>query len=212
MPAPNQARSEIPARPPQLDPARFSPAQRRRLSAPGLRTFLAIADLWGLNEDERLLILGFPSRSTYYNWVRAVREHRDFTLDVDLLTRISAVLGIHQALGVLGFRVGDFDREWPVFDLHLGGVEGEAGRGGSRGRRRAGRGPGVRPGGTGRGEGDQRDGGEAAEGMGGADGGHRTSSRKDASSRRTSGIGRPMTVVISPASRVMKGSWASWMP
>jgi hypothetical protein len=101
MPAPNQARSEIPARPPQLDPARFSPAQRRRLSAPGLRTFLAIADLWGLNEDERLLILGFPSRSTYYNWVRAVREHRDFTLDVDVLTRISAVLGIHQALGVL---------------------------------------------------------------------------------------------------------------
>ena len=84
-----------------LDLRRFAPANRRRLSAPGLRTFLAIADLWGLSEDERRLVLGSPSRSTYYNWTRAVREHRDITLDVDVLTRISAVLGIHQALGVL---------------------------------------------------------------------------------------------------------------
>jgi Protein of unknown function (DUF2384) len=30
-----------------------------------------------------------------------VREHRDTTLDVDVLTRISAVLGIHQALQIL---------------------------------------------------------------------------------------------------------------
>ena len=30
-----------------------------------------------------------------------VREHRDITLDVDRLTRISIVLGIHQALGTL---------------------------------------------------------------------------------------------------------------
>jgi uncharacterized protein (DUF2384 family) len=84
-----------------LSPDRFSPANRRRLSAPGLRTFLAIADLWGMSEDERLHVLGLPSRSTYYNWVKAVRGHRDITLDVDVLTRISAVLGIHQALGVL---------------------------------------------------------------------------------------------------------------
>jgi uncharacterized protein (DUF2384 family) len=84
-----------------LDAARFNQANRRRLSAPGLRTFLAIADLWNLSDEERLRILGFPARSTYYNWVKAVREHRDITLDVDVLTRLSAVLGIHQALGVL---------------------------------------------------------------------------------------------------------------
>jgi uncharacterized protein (DUF2384 family) len=101
MRIPRQVRTEIAAAPPQLDPERFSSTNRRRLSAPGLRTFLVIADLWGLGEDERLLILGFPSRSTYYNWVRAAREHRDLTLDVDVLTRISAILGIHQALGVL---------------------------------------------------------------------------------------------------------------
>jgi len=86
---------------PRLDIARFAPANRRRLSAPAFRTFLAIADLWGLNEEQRRLILGFPSRSTFHNWARQAREHGAFTLDVDVLTRISAVLGIHQALGIL---------------------------------------------------------------------------------------------------------------
>lgn len=90
-----------PPGPAPLDPSRFTPANRRRLSAPGLRSFLAIADLWGLTEAQRRLILGLPSRSTYQNWVKTVREHRDLTLDVDVLTRISAILGIHQALGVL---------------------------------------------------------------------------------------------------------------
>lgn len=87
--------------PVHLDRSRFAPANRRRLSAPALRTFLAIADLWGLNEEERRLVLGYPSRSTYHNWAKLAREHRDVTLDVDTLTRLSVVLGIHQALGVL---------------------------------------------------------------------------------------------------------------
>lgn len=84
-----------------LDASRFDTANRRRLSGAGLRTFLAIADLWRLEEAQRLLILGLPSRSTYYAWGKAVREHREITLDVDVLLRISAVLGIHQALSIL---------------------------------------------------------------------------------------------------------------
>ena len=80
---------------------RLAPATRKRLSAPALRTFLSIADLWGLPEQQRLLILGYPSRSTYHNWCKIAREHGSFTLDADVLTRISAVFGIHQALGIL---------------------------------------------------------------------------------------------------------------
>jgi hypothetical protein len=79
----------------------YAPANRKRLSGPGLRSFLAIADLWRLNEEQRRAILGDPPRSTYHSWVKAVREHRDICLDRDVLTRISAVLGIHQALQVL---------------------------------------------------------------------------------------------------------------
>ena len=84
-----------------LDPQRFQPANRKRLSGPALRTFLAIADLWDLSEEQRRLVLGYPSRSTYHNWCRAVRQHIDITLDVDVLMRISAIFGIHAALGVL---------------------------------------------------------------------------------------------------------------
>jgi Protein of unknown function (DUF2384) len=89
------------AGPQRVDSSRFAPANRKRLSAPALRTFLAIADLWGLTEEQRLLVLGCPSRSTYHNWCKQAREHGAFTLDVDVLTRISALFGIHQALTIL---------------------------------------------------------------------------------------------------------------
>lgn len=84
-----------------IDLGRFTAPNRRRLSGPALRTFLTIADRWGLNEEQRRLVLGFPSRSTYHNWAKLAREGQPFTLDVDALLRISAVFGIHQALGVL---------------------------------------------------------------------------------------------------------------
>jgi hypothetical protein len=109
--------------PRRLDKSRFAPANRRRLSAPALRTFLAVADLWGLTEEQRLLVLGYPSRSTYHNWCKQAREHGAFTLDVDVLTRISAVFGIHQALGVLfpGERLGVDWLRSPHHDVVFGG-------------------------------------------------------------------------------------------
>jgi len=91
----------VPPGPKVLDVSRFAPSNRRRLGGPGLRTFMAIADLWSLTEEQRLMVLGMPSRSTYYSWVKAAREHRDVSLDVDGLLRISVVLGIYQALRVL---------------------------------------------------------------------------------------------------------------
>ena len=84
-----------------VDFGRFAPPNRRRLSGPALRTFLTIADRWSLTEEQRRLVLGYPSRSTYHNWAKLAREGQPFTLDVDTLLRISAVFGIHQALGVL---------------------------------------------------------------------------------------------------------------
>jgi hypothetical protein len=101
----------VPKGPDRLDVSRFAAANRKRLSAPALRTFLAIADLWELTEEQRFSILGHPARSTYYQWRKQAREHRTFTLDVDVLTRISAVLGIHQALRVL-FSTEPLGVEW----------------------------------------------------------------------------------------------------
>ena len=66
---------------------RFEPGNRRRLSAPALRTFAAIADLWGLSEEQRRLVLGFPSRSTNHNRMRNSREHGEVKHDVHALMR-----------------------------------------------------------------------------------------------------------------------------
>jgi hypothetical protein len=72
---------------------------------------MAISDLWGLSEEQRLLVLGYPSRSTYYNWCKRAREHATFTLGVDVLTRISAIIGIQQALDSL-FPTERLGLEW----------------------------------------------------------------------------------------------------
>jgi len=102
---------------PKLDMERFQPANRQRLSGPGLRTFLTIADLWGLSVVQRRFALGYPSRSTYHNWCRRARDHDPVTLDVDTLTRISAILGIYQALGSL-FSETEDARTWLTSPHH----------------------------------------------------------------------------------------------
>ena len=74
---------------------------RSRVSGPGLRTFLAIADRYDLSRKDQVSLLGEPSRSTYYEWVRKAQNNESLTLPLDTLTRISGMLGIHKALNVL---------------------------------------------------------------------------------------------------------------
>jgi hypothetical protein len=76
-------------------------AARRRVSSPGLRTFLAIADRYGIATRDRIALLGEPSNSTYHEWVKKARAEAALTLPLDTLTRISGFLGIHKALGIL---------------------------------------------------------------------------------------------------------------
>ena len=87
-----------------IDVAAVDTSTRSRLSGPGLRTFRAIADRWGLSEAERRRLLGEPPRSTYHAWFRKAEQHESITLPLDTLLRISAVLGIHKALGILFVR------------------------------------------------------------------------------------------------------------
>ncbi|MBC7434234.1 MAG: hypothetical protein H7345_19450 [Rubritepida sp.] len=84
-----------------LDISRFAGPNRRPLSGPGLRIFLVNADLWAMPEAERLLVLGLPSRSTFYAWVKAARAQAELILPADVLIRSSAVLGIQKALQIL---------------------------------------------------------------------------------------------------------------
>lgn len=73
------------------------PAQRARLSGPGLRTFFAVADELQLGIDEQCRLLGGIGRSTCHKW----RGDQRVVLGRDQLERVSLVLGIYKALRLL---------------------------------------------------------------------------------------------------------------
>jgi uncharacterized protein (DUF2384 family) len=93
--------------PTQVDPALADGAERRRLSGPAMRTFLSIAERWRLSEEQRLRLLGLPGRSTFYAWAERARRGEGLALGLDVLLRISAVLGIHKGLRIVFSRDQD---------------------------------------------------------------------------------------------------------
>jgi len=90
---------------------RFEPDKRRHLGGPGFRAFLGVSEAWKLTEEERLHVLGFPSRATYFNWVSKAKKGQELLLPVDTLLRISAMLGIHKSLRIL-FNNAQEERDW----------------------------------------------------------------------------------------------------
>jgi len=70
---------------------------RRGLSAPALRTFFRIAELWGLSADEQRTLLGVTAPSTFFKW----KKDPNTVLPKDTLERISYILGVYKALQVL---------------------------------------------------------------------------------------------------------------
>jgi hypothetical protein len=73
-------------------------AQPTRITV-GLRAFFAIADKWGLSNDEAMVLLGQPSRTTFYNWKKGEVAQTAHSLDLE--ARLSYVLGIFKALELI---------------------------------------------------------------------------------------------------------------
>jgi uncharacterized protein (DUF2384 family) len=69
---------------------------RKALSGPALRTFFRIAEVWQLNNDEQMTLLGVE-RSTFFKWKR----EREGLMSRDTLERVSYILGIYKALHIL---------------------------------------------------------------------------------------------------------------
>jgi Protein of unknown function (DUF2384) len=67
------------------------------LAGAGLRGFFLIAQHWGLNEKDCMVLLGGPSRATYYNW----KKGEAGKLSKDTIDRLSYIVGIHKALRIL---------------------------------------------------------------------------------------------------------------
>jgi uncharacterized protein (DUF2384 family) len=61
------------------------------------RAFFRIMQAWGATDADARVLLGAPSRSTFYNYKRG----EGGTLSADTLERISYVLGIYKALTLL---------------------------------------------------------------------------------------------------------------
>jgi hypothetical protein len=70
---------------------------RERLSPSALKAFFNIASRWKLRDEDARALLGGVSNGPFYE----MKRNPDRTLDVDRLTRISYLIGIFKALGVL---------------------------------------------------------------------------------------------------------------
>lgn len=70
---------------------------RQELSAPALRAFFRISEMWRLNVAEQMILLGITARSTFFKW----KKDPNVELPKDTLERISYLLGIYKALQIL---------------------------------------------------------------------------------------------------------------
>lgn len=61
------------------------------------RAFFRIVDLWKISADQTRVLLGSPSRSTFYSW----KKGQGGLLPRDALERVSHILGIYKGLQVL---------------------------------------------------------------------------------------------------------------
>ena len=69
----------------------------RLVDAVACKAFFNLAAEWGLTADDQLVLLGRPSRRTFYRW----RAAEVAALPSDTLERISVLLGIYKALAIL---------------------------------------------------------------------------------------------------------------
>lgn len=66
-------------------------------SGPALRAFFRLADRWGLDVEQQMMLLGVAARSTFFKW----KKDEDGHLSMDTLERISYLLGIFKSLHIL---------------------------------------------------------------------------------------------------------------
>jgi hypothetical protein len=70
---------------------------RERLSPAALKAFFNVMARWKLRDEDARALLGGVSNGPFYE----MKRNPDRTLDADRLTRISYLVGIFKALGVL---------------------------------------------------------------------------------------------------------------
>ncbi|MCW3173510.1 MbcA/ParS/Xre antitoxin family protein [Shewanella subflava] len=62
-----------------------------------LRVFFNIMNEWSVKNQDQITLLGKPGSTTFYNW----KKGQASSLSVDTMERISYIMGIYKALGIL---------------------------------------------------------------------------------------------------------------
>lgn len=73
-----------------------------------LSVFFNIMNAWQVKNKEQIILLGKPAESTFYNW----KKGKVSNLSLDTLERISYIMGIYKALGLL-FPTREQADAWP---------------------------------------------------------------------------------------------------
>ena len=71
--------------------------ERERLSPSAIKAFFNIMAKWDVRDDDAKVLLGGVSNGQFYD----MKKNPDWTLDADMLTRISYLVGIFKALNIL---------------------------------------------------------------------------------------------------------------
>jgi hypothetical protein len=62
-----------------------------------LKVFFNIMNEWNVKNQDQITLLGKPGSTTFYNW----KKGQASSLSVDTMERISYIIGIYKALGIL---------------------------------------------------------------------------------------------------------------
>ena len=90
---------------PQQQLLQQDPAQTAKVA---LGVFFNIMAAWQVKTKDQIVLLGQPAESTFYNW----KKGKAASLSLDTLERISYIMGIYKALGIL-FPTRDQADAWP---------------------------------------------------------------------------------------------------
>jgi uncharacterized protein (DUF2384 family) len=82
---------------PQANPGKRLDLDDGRASAVAKKAFFRITSLWRVTNEQAQVLLGNPSRSTYFSW----KKGGGGNLSKDAFERISFVIGIYKALQIL---------------------------------------------------------------------------------------------------------------
>jgi len=85
--------------------------------AAGMRAFFRIMEAWGVDNKHARVLLGQPSRSTFFGWKRGVVR----TVPHDTVQRLSYILGIYKILQILFKRAQQADAWIQKPNTALGG-------------------------------------------------------------------------------------------